>query len=153
MAGSITSATRWTTSWPHAIVSRRQAPGCSVTANPRSVPTASRSCSSTPRTFVARWLNSNRREAPMSWTTAAAIYFIIWWIVLFAVLPWGIRSQVESGDVVPGTDPGAPAIPRLTAKLAWTTFVATVVFALAAAVYAYRLGDLDDLATLFGLLP
>jgi predicted secreted protein len=89
----------------------------------------------------------------MSWTTAAAIYFIIWWVVLFAVLPWGVRSQEESGTVVPGSDPGAPAIPRLMAKLAWTTVVATVVFALAAVVYLYRLVTLDDLATLFGLLP
>jgi len=89
----------------------------------------------------------------MSWTTAAAIYFIIWWVVLFAVLPWGVRSQEENGIVVPGSDPGAPAIPRLMAKLAWTTVVATVVFALAAFVYLYRLVTLDDLATLFGLLP
>jgi len=89
----------------------------------------------------------------MSWTTALAIYFIIWWVVLFAVLPWGIRSQAESGDVVPGSDPGAPALPQLRAKLLWTTLVATVVFALAAFAYAKRLVTLDDLATLFGLLP
>ena len=45
----------------------------------------------------------------MSLTTAIAIYFIIWWIVLFAVLPWGVRSQQESGAVAPGTDPGCAA--------------------------------------------
>jgi predicted secreted protein len=89
----------------------------------------------------------------VSWTTAAAIYFVVWWIVLFAVLPWGIRSQQESGDVVPGSDPGAPAMPNLTAKLVWTTAVATVVFALAATAYVYRLVTLDPLGTLFGLLP
>jgi predicted secreted protein len=48
----------------------------------------------------------------MSLATSIAIYFIIWWTVLFAVLPWGVRSQQESGAVAPGTDPGAPAIPR-----------------------------------------
>jgi predicted secreted protein len=89
----------------------------------------------------------------MQWTTAAAIYFIVWWIVLFAVLPWGVRSQAESGEVVPGSDPGAPAIPHLAAKLAWTTLVATAVFALAALAYRYRIVTLDDLGTLFGLLP
>jgi len=88
----------------------------------------------------------------MTWTTAAAIYFIIWWVVLFAVLPWGIHSQAESGEVVPGSDPGAPAIPHLGAKLVWTTLVATGVFALAALVYVYRLVTLEELATLFGLL-
>ena len=60
----------------------------------------------------------------MSIFTALAIYFVIWWIALFVVLPWGVRSQHESGAVAPGTDPGAPAIPRLKAKLAWTTIVA-----------------------------
>ena len=89
----------------------------------------------------------------MSWTTAAAIYFIIWWVTLFAVLPWGIRSQAESGEVVPGSDPGAPAVPNLLAKLGWTTLVATVVFVLAALAYAYRLVTLEQLGTLFGLLP
>ena len=89
----------------------------------------------------------------MSWTTAAAIYFILWWVVLFAVLPWGIRSQEESGEVVPGSDPGAPAIPRLTAKLVWTTVVSSAIFGLLVLIYAYRLVTLDDLGTLFGLLP
>ena len=32
-------------------------------------------------------------------TTAVAIFFLIWWVVLFAVLPWGIRSQHEGGEI------------------------------------------------------
>ena len=44
----------------------------------------------------------------MSWLTIAALYFILWWVVLFAVLPFGVRSQDESGEVEAGTDPGAP---------------------------------------------
>jgi predicted secreted protein len=87
----------------------------------------------------------------MAWTTAAAIYFIIWWLVLFAVLPWGVRSQEEAGHVEPGTDPGAPALPNILAKLAWTTGVATVIFAACYVIYAYRLVGLDDLAALLGL--
>jgi predicted secreted protein len=89
----------------------------------------------------------------MSWTTALAIYFIVWWITLFAILPWGVRSQAETGEVVPGSDPGAPAIPNLGRKLVWTTVVATVIFTLVALAYSYRIVTLDDLATLFGLLP
>jgi predicted secreted protein len=87
----------------------------------------------------------------VSWTTAAAIYFIIWWTVLFAVLPWGIRSQAESGDVVPGSDPGAPAIPHLLAKLIWTTIGACVVFGLVALIYAYRLVTLDQISGWLGM--
>jgi predicted secreted protein len=32
----------------------------------------------------------------MAWTTAAAIYFVIWWIVLFTVLPFGVRNASEA---------------------------------------------------------
>jgi len=85
-------------------------------------------------------------------TTAAAIYFLVWWTVLFAVLPWGVRSQHESEQpIVPGTDPGAPAIPHLGLKLIWTTVAATTVFVLMFVIYVYRLISLDDLATFFGL--
>ena len=87
----------------------------------------------------------------MSLPTAFAIYFIIWWTVLFAVLPWGVHSQEESGDIAPGTDPGAPVMARLGQQLIWTTVAATVVFALCAVVYSYRLVTLDDLATLLRL--
>ena len=87
----------------------------------------------------------------MSITTVIGIYFLIWWIVLFTVLPFGVRSQEEGGDVVRGTDPGAPVIPQLRMKLLWTTLIATVVFALCYVVYTHRLISLEDLATLFGL--
>ena len=88
----------------------------------------------------------------MAWTTCAAIYFIIWWVVLFAALPFGIRSQQESGEVVVGTDPGAPVMAHLRPKLIWTTLIAAVIFALFYVVYTYRLVTLDELATLWGLL-
>ena len=61
-------------------------------------------------------------------TTALAIFFLIWWVVLFAVLPFGVRSQHEDGEMVPGTDPGAPVLSRLGRKLLWTTAVAVVIF-------------------------
>ena len=64
----------------------------------------------------------------MKFGTYLAIYFLIWWLTLFAVLPWGMRNQEEAGDVVPGSDPGAPAMHRLWGKLLWTTVFASVVF-------------------------
>ena len=87
----------------------------------------------------------------MALSTAIAIYFIIWWVVLFMVLPWGVRSQQESGAVSHGTDPGAPVIARLWWKLLWTTLVASVVFALCAVIYGYRLVTLDGLAAMLGM--
>ena len=41
-------------------------------------------------------------------SSALAIYFVIWWLVLFVTLPFGVRSQHEDGGEPPGTDPGAP---------------------------------------------
>jgi predicted secreted protein len=87
----------------------------------------------------------------MSIFTALAIYFVIWWVVLFAVLPWGVRSQHESGEMTPGTDPGAPVLPDIRRKLVWTTMVATVVFAAWFVVYVYRLVTLDQLAGWLGM--
>ena len=87
----------------------------------------------------------------MSLTTAIAVYFIVWWLVLFAVLPWGVRSQQESGAVAPGTDPGAPAFPAVWRKLIWTTVASAVVFVIGAGLYRYRLVTLDGLAALLGL--
>jgi predicted secreted protein len=74
----------------------------------------------------------------MALTTAIAIYFILWWVVLFAVLPWGVRGQQEGGgEIVPGTDPGAPVLPQLARKLVATTLVSGLVFA--ALYYVYVL--------------
>ena len=85
----------------------------------------------------------------MAITTAIAIYFLIWWIVLFAVLPWGVRAQ--GNERAAGTDPGAPVVSRLGARLIWTTVIATVIFALCAVTYVNRWVTLDGLAALLGM--
>jgi predicted secreted protein len=82
--------------------------------------------------------------------TVIAIYFLIWWTVLFAVLPWGVRSQHESGEFVPGTDPGAPSIHRLGRKLLWTTVVTTVLFGILFVIYDRGLIPYDFLMRISG---
>jgi predicted secreted protein len=67
---------------------------------------------------------------PLPIPLAVVLFLTIWFVVLFAVLPFGVRSQHESGDYVPGTDPGAPVEPRLLIKALWTTFLSLVVFGL-----------------------
>lgn len=68
---------------------------------------------------------------------ALSLYFVVWWIVLFAVLPFGVRSQVEAGEVTPGSDPGSPAAPRLRERAIWTTVAASVVFVITVALLPY----------------
>jgi len=90
----------------------------------------------------------------MAITTAIAIYFILWWVVLFTVLPWGVRSQHESGEPMsPGTDPGAPARHRIGRSLLWTTIITSVVFVVLWMVYVSGLIPADILKAISGPPP
>ncbi|MGI9480489.1 MAG: DUF1467 family protein [Hyphomicrobiaceae bacterium] len=66
----------------------------------------------------------------MSLVFGIAIFFVVWWIVLFAVLPFGVRTQGEAGETVAGTPPSAPARIRVGRIILINTVVAIVVFAL-----------------------
>ncbi|HLH86842.1 MAG TPA: DUF1467 family protein [Xanthobacteraceae bacterium] len=88
----------------------------------------------------------------MTWTTALAIYFVAWWIVLFMVLPFGVRSQQEAGEVVPGTDPGAPVMPRLVRVVVWTTIISAALCGTFFWLVVNHHLTFDDLTTLWGLL-
>jgi predicted secreted protein len=67
----------------------------------------------------------------MSPWSGLAIYFIIWWLTLFVILPFGVRNASEAGQTVdPGHDPGAPVNPQLGRKLLATTAVSAVIFGL-----------------------
>ncbi|MGE0719815.1 MAG: DUF1467 family protein [Alphaproteobacteria bacterium] len=61
----------------------------------------------------------------MGWFTGIAVYIVLWWTTLFAVLPWGVRT---AEDPVPGHAPSAPERPRLLLKAAVTTLVAALLW-------------------------
>lgn len=81
----------------------------------------------------------------MSLPFAIAIYFICWWLVLFMILPIGVRTQQEDGEIVPGSAESAPTSPHLAAKLVATTVVASIIFAGIYAVIVFKLITLDDI--------
>ena len=63
--------------------------------------------------------------------TYIAIFFIVWWLCLFIVLPFKVRNQIDAGEHVPGSERGAPAgIFRFWPKLLATTLLAALVTAL-----------------------
>ncbi|HQT54951.1 MAG: DUF1467 family protein [Phenylobacterium sp.] len=65
----------------------------------------------------------------MTWFTGIAIYFTIWWVVLFAVLPLGTISHAEAGiNKGDGGDPAAPVDPKIKKKFITTTWVSAIVF-------------------------
>ena len=84
-------------------------------------------------------------------STAFAIYFVMWWIVLFLTLPFGVRSQHEGGESAPGTDPGAPIASRMGRKLIWTTVISAVLFAVSMLAYNAGLLNVERLSKLMGM--
>ena len=81
----------------------------------------------------------------MSVSFAIAIYVVIWWTVLFAILPIGVRTQGEDGTIVPGTPESAPTRPRLLRVVLLTTLVSGLVFVGLWAAVRYGLIDLEQL--------
>jgi predicted secreted protein len=65
----------------------------------------------------------------MDITLGIALYIMVWWMTLFAVLPFGVRTQGEAGDVVEGTPESAPFAFRLLRTVLINTVVATIAFA------------------------
>ncbi len=63
----------------------------------------------------------------MGWFTACVLYVLIWWTVLFAVLPFWTRPVAEA-DERDGGWRGAPERPLLLRKLVATTIVAAVIW-------------------------
>lgn len=87
----------------------------------------------------------------MSFPSLIAVYFVVWWIVLFAVLPWGMKTQDEEGEVVLGTTPSAPSNPRLVRKAVITSIVAAIVTAGIWYAVVYLGYDVERLADEFGV--
>ena len=76
----------------------------------------------------------------MNWVSAIFVYIVVWWTVLFAILPLGVKSYHQSGvEPPPGCDPGAPVQPNLVRKFITTSWVSAIVLALLWAVIAYHL--------------
>jgi predicted secreted protein len=67
---------------------------------------------------------------------AIAVFFTIWWVTLFAVLPLAAHSrhEVEETERPRGVEPGAPIAPHLGRVAVWTTALAAAVFLLVDAV-------------------
>ena len=65
----------------------------------------------------------------MKLSFAIVVYVCIWFMTLFAVLPFGVRTQDEDGTVVPGTPGSAPAHMRAGRIILINTVVAALCFA------------------------
>ena len=65
----------------------------------------------------------------MGLTGSIIIYVMIWWIVFFSVLPFGIQSNKEKfKSNLEGIDPGAPKNPKIAKKFLITTIITSLLF-------------------------
>ena len=81
----------------------------------------------------------------MTWLSIFAIYFIFWWLVLFATLPFGLRTQDDEDDVTLGTTASAPQGSHIGRALLRTTVVSAVLFGIFYAVTVWLGLTFDDI--------
>ena len=74
----------------------------------------------------------------MTWLSGTFVFVIIWWVVIFAVLPFGVRRDEEPDA---GHDPGAPKNPMLWRKMAVATVITGVIWVIV--YWAGEAGDFD----------
>jgi len=75
----------------------------------------------------------------MRWQSFLAIYFLFWFLSLFVVLPFGVRTSDEVGaNKVPGQADSAPHEFRPFRIILRTSLVAAALFVLFYANYTYE---------------
>lgn len=80
----------------------------------------------------------------MGITSALVLYAVIWFMVLFVVLPLGLKTQGDVGEIVPGTQAGAPHNLNLKRKVRLTTLIATVLFVIIAGIILSGVIEIRD---------
>ena len=81
----------------------------------------------------------------MTWISLFALYFVMWWLVLFAMLPFGLKTQDEDENVTLGTVASAPRGPHMLKAVIRTTIVTAVILAafyVATRVYGIGFNDI-----------
>ena len=63
----------------------------------------------------------------MSKFTIFGIFFIMWWIVFFIVLPLNITTHMDKGINIKGMHGSVPINPKLVYKLIVTTIVTFII--------------------------
>jgi predicted secreted protein len=81
----------------------------------------------------------------MSYVSLIAVYFVVWWITLFAVLPFSVKTQADDGAIVPGTEASAPQGPHMLRACVRTTIASLIIFGLflvATRVFGWQIDDI-----------
>jgi predicted secreted protein len=69
---------------------------------------------------------------------------LLWWLAFFTLLPVGVKSQLENGNVEPGTVPSAPVTPHLLYKALGALAIALVLWGALFGIIEYRVITFED---------
>lgn len=81
----------------------------------------------------------------MSITAVIVLFAVFWFLSLFIFLPLRIKSQSETGEVVPGTPASAPDEPMIKRKMIWASISATILTVIVCAVIMSDLISVQDI--------
>ena len=78
----------------------------------------------------------------MTLFSAVVVYIMVFWTVLFTVLPWGNRAHDEHGQGHAGS---APRNPRIARKFLITALISTIIWAVICLLIHYNVFDLYEM--------
>ena len=82
----------------------------------------------------------------MSIVSGIVLFAVIWFMVLFIILPIRVQSQAEAGEKVAGTPAGAPSSSfSMKRKFVTTTWISGIAFVIIASVILWGGITVEDL--------
>lgn len=84
----------------------------------------------------------------MDWLGSIVLFSIFFFVVLLVILPRGVQTQAEAGEVEPGTPPGAPAAIRIWRKFLWAGVGSGLIVVVLNVIINYELITLEDVSFL-----
>ncbi len=81
----------------------------------------------------------------MGIVSAIVLFLVVWFMVLFVLLPLRLETQADRGEVEPGTPEGAPAHFDVWRKVRHVTVVSVIVWSIIAGVIFMEIITVRDL--------
>lgn len=96
---------------------------------------------------------ARQKDPIMSITSALVLYAVVWFMTFLMVIPFRLKTQGDLGEVVPGTQAGAPEVHNLKLKAWITTGLAAVIWAVLYWVITSGVIDVRDFNWMDNLPP
>ncbi|MEE2774564.1 MAG: DUF1467 family protein [Pseudomonadota bacterium] len=81
----------------------------------------------------------------MTISAALVLYAVLWFLILFIILPLKIKTQEEIGNVTDGTPASAPENPKIKTKMLWVTFISAIIWIPIFLIIVFELVTISDL--------